>query len=896
MPATRFTVFPLFVVLLTLAACSPGPEDSAATAPGSAAPPTAGDTAVSRENQAHLTEAYARFRKSQIHNPAYHTTIALVAGSERFSGATRLSFELAAGNTAPVTIDFDSGSILSLEVNGAAADYDYERWFISIPPSAFSAGANTVTIEYERPFATDGAGLHKFSDPEDGAEYFYTQFEPYDANRMFPHFDQPDLKATLTLEVTAPAAWQVIANTRETDVRTEGDNRHWVFPATPALSSYTYALIAGPYVVWENTADAIPLRLFARKTMAPSVVPDEWFTPTQQSFAFFQDYFEIPYPFVKYDQVIVPDFNFGGMENVAAVTFNERYITRGEKSTAQLRSLASVIAHEMAHMWFGDLVTMQWWNGLWLNESFATYMANLELERASSFTNVWDSFYSSNKLGAYTADQLVTTHPIELQVTSTADVLTIIDGITYGKGGSVLKQLPYFIGEENFRIGVRNYLQKHSYGNTSLDDFVDELAAAAGMNLDPWKQEWLYRSGVNTIQADFTCANDALTSLRLLQTVPATATADKDLRSQRVQVGLYRYRDNAMQLSSALPVTYSGATTTVAEAIGMPCPDLVLPNEGDWGYVKINLDNRSFATLNEHINDFANPTTRMMLWQSLWDGVKDLNLTLPQYLDFTLANIGAETDDNVARLVAGQLGTTYSYFARWGGYDAALARIEAFMFEQLGAAPPGSELQKIWYGAFASYAHTAQALDYLQALLDGSEEISGLPIDQDKRWELVVTLNRHLHEDYDARLASEITRDGSDQGANNALSAEAIRPQPEVKARWLDTILDTPDRYKLATLRSVASALFPAEQTALLEPHRERILAAVPAMNESASQEFIDSMTGALVPATCTAESVARLEQANREFAGMLPLVVKAYLVHHQNDDTCVRMKALPEQ
>ncbi len=883
----------LILSLLLLTACSPEPE---VPAPPSGAITSAG---IRREEQAHLTEAYARFRKAQISNPAYGVTIDLRQGSSDFRGVTTLTFDLAPDNTAPVTIDFDSGTIQSLTVNGVAVDYDYERWFIAVPAAAFTAGNNTVVIAYERPFATDGAGLHKFTDPEDGNEYFYTQFEPYDANRMFPHFDQPDLKATFALRVVAPAAWNVISNTREsaivdaTGLVASEELRQWDFAPTPLMSSYAFALIAGPYQMWTSDAAGIPLRLFARQTLAQYVVPDEWFIPTQEGFAFFQQYFEIPYPFGKYDQIIVPDFNFGGMENIAAVTFNERYVTRGEKSTAQRRNLASVIAHEMAHMWFGDLVTMQWWNGLWLNESFATYMANLELERASSFENVWDSFYTGSKLGAYTADQLVTTHPIENEVNSTADTLTIIDSITYGKGGSVLKQLPYFIGEENFRIGVRNYLQKHAYGNTTLDDFVNELAAASGMNLDQWKQEWLYRSGVNTVQADFTCDNDVLTSLRLLQSVPTTATADKDLRSQRIQIGFYRYTDNAMQMASALPFTYSGAVTDVAAAVGLPCPDLVLPNEGDWAYMKVNLDNRSFATLNEHINDFQNPTTRIMLWQSLWDSVNDLTLTLPQYLDFALANAGMETNDNVARLVFGHIGSTYSYFARFGGHEAELARIENFLFEQLQAAEPGTELQKIRYDAFVNRAHTPAALDYLQALLDETETLEGLPIDQDKRWDLVIALNRYLHEDYEERLEAETARDGSDQGMNNALAAHAVRPQPEVKAQWLATLMDKPDTYKLATLRSVLSVLFPSEQMALLEPERERILAAVPIMNAEAAPEFLDSVPSALVPATCTQESVDRLAQANTDFAAMQPLVVKAYLVHHQTDEACVRMKAL---
>jgi len=850
-------------------------------------------TLVLRQELRLLEEDYMRFRKSQIANPVYHLDIDINAGSSTFDGMATLTFELAAGNAAPVTVDFDSGSILELSVNGSPADYQYEQWFITIPAQAFQDGSNVVSIRYQRPFATDGAGLHKFTDPEDGAEYFYTNFEPYDANRLFPHFDQPNLKAPLTLEVTVPADWQVITNTMEIELTAVEGRNHWVFPATPPLSSYVYALHTGPYAGWVGNAGGIPLRLFARKSLAPYVAPEEWFAPTQQSFAFFQDWFEMAYPFGKYDQVIVPDFNAGAMENVAAVTFNERYVSRGVKSTAQLRGLASVIAHEMAHMWFGDLVTMDWWNGLWLNESFATYMANLELERASPFQNVWDSFYTGNKLWAYDTDQLITTHPIELDVATTADAFTNFDGITYGKGGSVLKQLPYFIGEENFRVGVRNYLMKYAYMNTTLDDFVNELAIASGMDLSWWKQEWLYRSGVNTLEADFTCEAGNLTSLRLLQHVPSETTADKDLRSQRTQVGLYRYNDEGMQLTSALPVTYGGAVTWVPAAIGQPCPDLVLPNEGDWAYMKIKLDNRSFATLTQRINDFANPTTRLMLWQSLWDSVQDGSLSLLQYMDFALANSGAEQDDNVLRHVTGTLASAFNYFSRFGGQDAAKARMEDFLFGQLLEAQPGSELQKVWYDSFTGRAHTPAALAYLQALLEGSETLEGLLIDQDKRWGLVVALNRYQHDGHVALASAELARDPSDQGSNMALVAEAVRPEQGVKAKWFDTIVNAPDSYKLATLRSVMAWLFPAEQSNLLAPYREPILAAIPQLDALATQEYLSEFTGSFSGASCTPESVARLAQANADFAGMQPLVVKSYLIHHQNDQRCVRLKSV---
>jgi aminopeptidase N len=876
-------------IVLQLAACSNAPTEILPSRD------TAASDAVLRPDIGTLTAEYASFRKSQISKPTYHLQLDLQQGSQNFTGRVDITFELAANNRSPVTLDFDSGKIQSLTINGNTIDGAYEHWFLTLPADTLIAGTNTVAIAYTRPFANDGAGLHKFVDPENGEEYFYTNFEPYNANRLFPLFDQPNLKAPLTLEVTAPASWQVIANTRESEIRHEGDRSHWVFPATAPLSSYVYAMHAGPYAMWESNANGIPLRLFARKALAPFVNPDEWFIPTQQSFAFFQNYFEVAYPFGKYDQIIVPDFNAGAMENVGAVTFNERYISRGERSNAQLRNLASVIAHEMSHMWFGDLVTMNWWNGLWLNESFATYMANLELDQASNFANAWDYFYISNKLSAYAADQLVTTHPIELEVPSTADALTNFDSITYGKGGSVLRQLPFLIGEENFRAGVSNYLKKYSYGNTTLDNFVDELAAASGMTLDQWKQEWLYKSGVNVIQPDVSCENNQITSFRLLQTVPKLAAADKVLRSQRTQIGFYRYTDDKMIQNAALPVTYAGAVTYVADAIGLPCPDLVLPNEGDWAFMKIKLDSRSMQTVNEHINAFSNPGTRLMLWQSLWESVEDADLNLQDYLDFVLNNLAAEEDENVARQVSSTLGATFSWFSRFGNHDREKARIEDFLFKQLQQAEAGSELQKIWYDSFISHAHTPVALDYLTSLLEPTARIEGITIDQDKRWNIIVALNRFQYGNYSELLDAERNTDQSDQGQNMALAAEAVRPNATVKADWLDIIINTPERYKLATMRNVMAYLFPDEQLALLEPHADRILAAITALNSDATEEFLGLYTDYMNAATCTPASVARLAKANLAFASFKPIVTKSYLVHQQSDERCVRLKATVE-
>ena len=854
----------------------------------------AADNIVIREQHRSLSSQYAAFRKGQLDNIQYQLSVDISKPGDLFTGKVSIDFELAINNNSPVTVDFDNGEILAVSVNGNSAEWDYEKWFITLSPALFKDGNNNLVIEYRRPYANDGSGFHKFTDPATGNVFLYTNFEPYNANRLFPHFDQPNLKASYTLDVIAPSDWHVIANTRESEIIDNAESRHWYFPPTAYFSSYVFALHAGPYSVWEASAGEIPLRLFARPSLAEFVNTEEWFIPTQQSFAFFQDYFDIPYPFGKYDQIIVPDFNPGAMENVGAVTFNERrYISRGEKSVAELRRLAYVIAHEMAHMWFGDLVTMDWWNGLWLNESFATYMGYLALDESSDFEDVWDNYYVSNKLSAYSADELVTTHPIELEVPTTADAFTNFDSITYNKGGSVLKQLPYFIGEENFRLGVSNYLKRHAYSNTSLDDFVTALEEASGMDLSQWKQEWLYSSGVNTVQAEFNCRNDELTSLVLLQTTPATTNADQVLRSQRTQVGLYRLEEDSIILTNVIPVTYSGASTEVAVNTDTDCPDLVLPNESDWAYFKINLDDKSRSTARQHINKFNNPATRIMLWQSLWDSVQDGLLPLPEYVEFAINNIGDENNENVLRRVEQTLRIAMSYYLRAGNgtqYNARLASIESFIRQELLSSAPGSEQQKIWYESFVNSSHTVDNLALMLELLQGTETIPGLQIDQDKRWQIIITLNEFLYGDYATLLTQEIARDPSDTGSNMALAAEAVRPQPETKDRFLDLVINNPEAYKLAAMRTIMAYLFPTEQNALLAANSERLMGQIPDLNATADLGYLDAYMDYLVPATCSDESVARLAQALEDFADFQPLVIKALMVEHQQDARCLRM------
>jgi len=849
------------------------------------------NTSMVRQQSESLYEDYAKMRAAQVSNVTYNLAVTLDSTGENFSGVTDLNFELAANNQNDLTIDFDEGVVTSVRVNGKAAEFTYEKWFITIPASELTSGKTTVTVDYQRPYSTDGSGLHRFVDPENGEVYLYTDFEPYDANRLFPHFDQPDLKANYSMQVTAPKHWQIITSVREDNIEEKGENKVWSFPASAKFASYIFSLHAGNYAVWEDQFEDIPLRLFARQSLAQYVKTEEWFKPTKQSFKFFNDYFEVRYPFGKYDQIVAPDFNAGAMENVAAVTFNEGYIARGEKSTSAKMSLANVIAHEMAHMWFGDLVTMRWWNGLWLNESFATYMANLAIAEASDFDNAWDVFYSGTKQWAYRSDDSVNTHAIELPVPSTGDALTNFDGITYGKGASVLKQLPYYLGEENFRVGVSTYLKKFSYKNTELDDFIGELGKAAGKDMKQWTQDWLYNAGLNTIKVDYQCNDNLISQMTINQTAPVDYPT---LREQRVQVGLYNYADSVMSLTNAIPVTYKGASTEVKDAIGQTCPDMVYPNEADWGFVKVDLDDKSLDSVQKHINAIDNTTIRLMLWQSLADSVRDANLSAEKFVRFAIANIEGEPDYNVGRKIGDSLTTALRYLStatqlKQKDYSGLYNEVEDLYLNLMEKAEAGSDFQKMWYGRYVSLSKNDKHLKILLDILNGEKAIDGLTIDQDKRWGIVAQLNRYQYGNYAALLETEKSKDVSDTGVKNAIYAEVIRPEVDVKAKWFEVLINNPEKLKLATLRYIMFGIFPSEQNHLEAPYKARILAYIPELNAGSDLSLLSAFAGSMIPSECTAQSEQELANLVQEYKDMKPQVLKTVKARHQNVGRCIK-------
>ena len=863
-----------------------------------AATPSFAATAAPRAENAFLSQQDAMARSARVANVDYTLQFTLT-GKESFSGTTTLEFDLK-DTDQPLTIDLDKATIASVTVNGKAVTPQYNQWFITLAASDLKAGRNSVTIAYTRLHSTNGEGLHRMVDPVDGRVYTYSHFEPAAAHQMFALFDQPDLKGTYQVTVTTPADWVVSSTMRESGVRDVADAREWTFPRTKKLSPYNFSMHAGPYKVWEDNSGPYPMRLFARQSVAAQVSPKDWFTYTAQGLKFFDQYFGVPYQFAKYDQLLVPDFLYGAMENAAAITFAEgSFLHKDAMTAAQRQSLASVIMHEMAHQWFGDLVTMKWWNGLWLNESFASFMGTLATAEATEFTNAWQSFYSSGKQAAYVMDERVTTHAIETPVPSTANAFDNIDAITYSKGASTLMQLRHLLGADVFRKGVHNYLVKYSYQNAELNDFIGSLGEAANRDLGGWTREWLYQPGVNTVQASFSCAGGKVSSFKLLQSAPSKEMPT--LREQRVQVALFNLNGGAQKGQELIQgknvaVTYQGAETAVPELTGAACPDLVYPNFQDWGFVKVQLDRKSFATAQASLGKVEDPLLRAMLWQSLWDSVRDGKLPLNAFLKTVLANAPAEKDYTLLGDIAGKIGQANQYLAKMGPSASKYrtqvgARLEAMAYTATVAANGDSNFQRRWFNTYLGLAASPAALRQLADILDGKLVVPGLNVSQDVRWDIIARLNRYDYRGSAALLAAEQARDKSDSGQAAALAATVVRPDAKVKAEWLATIGDLQTKLPFSRIRTAMFALYPAEQGALAEQTARQRLDSLGTVDKAAGPVYMRAYAAALIPSACTPASVARLQSAVAAQTDLSAGTRRALLVEHQEDARCVAIK-----
>lgn len=869
-----------------------------------------------------LTQTEAQNRVRQIHRVSYNLWFNVTASEGDFQGRTTLNFSLrdkARDAGSELFVDFEGGQIQALRINDVAwtpqqiADrYDGHR--IRLKLSELKAAGNRVEVTYSHPFGRDGNGLHRFKDPVDERVYLYTDLEPYDARRVFPCFDQPDLKASYELTVEAPKDWEVIANTQERAVTPLEERKSWQFPPSPVFSTYVFALHAGPYAKWKSESQGIPLRLFARKSLAQYVDHREWFEVTRQGLDFFSVQFGTPYPYGKYDQLIVPDFNAGAMENVAAVTFSERAIFRSKVTDDARRARADTILHEMAHMWFGNLVTMRWWNGLWLNESFATFAAAWGLDQATRFkaeNQTWQAFFAGMKQWAYWEDQLVTTHPIEVPVPDTDQAFSNFDGITYGKGAAALKQLAFYLGEDDFREGLQRYFERYARRNTTLSDFIGALSEASGENLTQWQNLWLKTPGMNTLEADWACEpNPRNSKPEISRFVLKQGNAENSsaLRPHRTQVALYAWthpktRKGPMILKDTLTVDYSGAETAVEEAIGLACPAFVFPNHGDYDYVKVVLDPTSLKVARRNLAQFEDAFARQMLWHTLWEMVRDGGLAAQDYADTVISQVAAEKNTQVlSKVLRTLVRASADADSALKLMDPAVSKkyrpkVQEFIKTQLNLAPGGSDLQLVWYQAYLSAAHTPRAMHFLEEVLEGKIKIKGFDLEQERRWELIQAMARNGADEVEEFLSDELTRDATETGRLQAISAEVQIPRKETKRVWLSRITRTSPNpedqsIKLSHLGEAMESFYVLGQEEVTriatDPYFETL---EKLLKGDADEEYVQMFSSDMFPPYCEQDVIDRARAFLGKHEHLPSSMSKALRIGIQEAERCIRAR-----
>jgi aminopeptidase N len=741
-----------------------------------------------------LTRIEAQERRSIVDTHEYDVRLDLTRGDEVFGSVTTVRFAAAEG--ASTFIDLIARTVNAVTLNGRSLD----------PAEVFAdsrialdglVAENELVVDADCEYTNTGEGLHRFVDPVDGEAYLYTQFEVPDSRRVFTVFEQPDLKAEFTFTVTAPAAWKVVSNSPTPEPREVGDGvAEWSFPATPRISSYITALIAGPY---ESTfseltsADGrvVPLGVYARKSLWQYLDADYVFDKTRQGFSYYEEKFGFPYPFAKYDQLFVPEFNAGAMENAGAVTFTETYVFRSKVTDAVKERRVVTILHELAHMWFGDLVTMKWWNDLWLNESFAEWASTIATAEATEWEAAWTTFNAMEKTWAYRQDQLPSTHPVVAEINDLEDVQVNFDGITYAKGGSVLKQLAAWVGIEQFFAGVGAYFQKHQWSNTEVGDLLAELETTSGRDLGEWAKKWLETAGVNTLsplieQDD----HGSLTRFAIVQTAPSDYPT---IRPHRLGVGFYSL-DKAGRLERVhrVELDVDGDRTEVPELRGIRRPDLILLNDDDLAYAKIRLDERSLATAIAHLKDIADPLARSLVWGAAWDQTRDAEASATDYIDLVLRNIGSETESTTVRTTLAQLQLAANSYVAPSTREAARARVADGLWELAKAAAAGSDSQLQFVTAFASAAATPAHVETVRSLRDGDTVLEGLEIDTDLSWQLLVALaagGAVTAADIDAARAADNTA----KGGEFAAQAKAALPTVEAKKEAWSSLVDSAD-------------------------------------------------------------------------------------------------------
>ena len=765
-----------------------------------------------------LTRLEATDRSATVHTQTYDVTLDLTRGETVFGSSTTVRFTSTPGSS--TFIDLIAPVVHSISLNGRALD-PAEIYADSRITLTELAADNELVVVADCAYMHTGEGLHRFTDPADGETYLYSQFEVPDSRRVFAVFEQPDLKASFTFTVTTPVSWTVLSNSptpEPTPAKASdgsGDAHTFAFAPTEPMSSYVTAIVAGPYVGVTDEYVAgdgrtVPLGVYCRKSLAEHMDSAEILDLTKRGFAYYENLFATHYAFTKYDQIFVPEFNAGAMENAGCVTHRDDYIFRSRPVEARVERRAVTILHELAHMWFGDMVTMTWWNDLWLNESFAEFASTLATAEITRWSQAWTTFQTLEKGWAYNQDQLSSTHPVAAEINDLHDVEVNFDGITYAKGASVLAALVGYAGRDNFFAGIQRYLAAYAYANAELADLLRELETVSGRDLSTWTRLWLQEAGVTTLRMQVaTDADGVITQAAVRQEIPADSPAS--LRPHRVAIGCYSLTgqgtDTRLERTDRIELDVDGELTPVPELVGTKRADVLVLNDDDLTYAKIRLDEDSLAQGLAHIDAFTESLPRSIVLASAWDMTRDGELAASRFLKAALPALGVEEHSSVIQGLLGRVATCLSGFLPPAVRHDLAQETADQLLTLVRAAQAGSDKQLQLVRALAAHAVTGEQLDVVTGLLEGSAVLDGLDVDQDLRWDLLTALvaaDRYGEE----QIRAEEAQDRTTTGRERAAEARAAVPTPEAKAATWRALIDDasmPNETQVRVLRGLTS-------------------------------------------------------------------------------------------
>ena len=828
-----------------------------------------------------LTRIEAEERKAVVEAPIhYHVDLDLTVGGKTFGSTSRISFGARSG--ASTFLDLIADDVESVELNGVVLDPS--KVFVDNRIELTDLKENNeVTVKALCRYSNTGEGLHRSVDPSDGNIYLYSQFEVPDARRVYAVFDQPDLKAIFDFEVLAPESWivtsnmpvhQVEATDRVTLDGTMGDHanegtKRWVFESTPVMSSYLTAICAGPYAEWHTEYSnedgrVMPMAMYCRQALAKAFEKDVdyLFDITKKGFAFYAKTWGVPYPYAKYDQIYVPEYNAGAMENIGMVTIRDQYVFESKVTDAYAERRVVTVLHELAHMWFGDYVTMKWWNDLWLNESFAEFTSTLATAEATEWKDAWATFSSGEKSWALRQDQLSTTHPIVAPINDLNDTYVNFDGITYAKGASVLKQLVFYVGRERFFEGINSYLNKHAYSNATLSDLLDELEITSGRDLKAWSAQWLEQSGINTITTEVEENEDGtIKRLALRQTAPAEHPV---LRAHRLAVGFYNEDPQTGRIvrTDRFELDVDGELTIVEEAAGKTRPALILVNDDDLTYTKLRFDDKSLKFAADNLYRFDDALARSVIWLAFWDMTRDGELPAKQFIETSLAALATERESTTFRYALAQISTTAWHYTAEADRADVVRHVAAELFKLANAAQAGSDEQFQLITAYLGYGEPGDEAFAANAkgLLDGSVSLEGLEIDNNFRWTVINALST-VNEIDQAGIDAELAKRETTENREFAFGARAVAGTAEAKAWAWDEALHN-DALTNMQLEAVARGFASTPRADLAEPYAEKYFETVDWIWGNKTFHMAEALLEGLYPAYADPAKLVELGDA----------------------------------